>query len=60
MHIYDADDGPTITIELPQKEVEKLLDVLWYHVTPAMGLDQLIHDEIRAQYVVQHGDSVIQ
>lgn len=47
----------TYKLELPRDQVDTLLEVLWHHVTPAMGLDQSLHDEIQHQVFAQGGKS---
>lgn len=48
-------DEATYKLELPRDQVDTLLVVLWHHVTPAMGLDQSLHDEIEDQVRAQGG-----
>lgn len=54
MHIFEPEDGPTVTIELPLTVARDLSNALYHHVTPNM-LDTVgpLMDEIDAQITEQ-------
>lgn len=49
MYLYTEDDGPAVTLELPIEVVRTLRQVLYRYVTPAMGIDQVLYDELGYQ-----------
>lgn len=50
---YSRNEDDTVTLVLPRADVQTLLHVLYKYVTPAMGIDQLLHDEIADQLAGQ-------
>jgi hypothetical protein len=54
MHIYtEEENGPTVTLELPLEIVRTLREVLYRHISPSMGIDQALYDEIGYQVQAQ-------
>lgn len=59
--IYGEEDGPFVRLVLPLEVVRTLRDVLYRHVSPSMGLDQALYDELGSQLQQQVvGDKVFE